>query len=43
LTVLRIDVKNEGGQLFYMALLTFISCLILEIYEDSKLTNVIAI
>lgn len=24
LTILGIDVKNDGGQLFYMALLTFV-------------------
>lgn len=40
-TILGIDVKNDGGQCSYMALLTFICCLIVVIYERSKITNFI--
>ncbi len=42
LTILGIDVKNDGGQLFYMALLTFVCCLIVAFYERAKISNVIA-
>lgn len=42
LTILGIDVKNDGGQLFYMALLTFVCCLIVVFYERAKISNVIA-
>lgn len=42
LTILGIDVKNDGGQLFYMALLTFVCCLIVVVYERAKISNLIA-
>lgn len=42
LTILGIDVKNDGGQLFYMALLTFVCCLIVAFYERAKISNIIA-
>ena len=37
LTVLGIDVRNDGGQLFYMALITFGCCLVVVIYERAKI------
>ncbi|WP_305951812.1 DoxX family membrane protein [Emticicia oligotrophica] len=39
LTILGIDVKNDGGQLFYMALFTFVCCLIVVFYERLKIIN----
>lgn len=40
LTILGIDVKNDGGQLFYMALFTFVCCLIVVFYERLKIINI---
>jgi hypothetical protein len=41
-TIYGIEVKNDTGKLFYKALLAFICCLIVVIYERSKITKVIA-
>lgn len=40
LTVLGIDVRNDGGQLFYMALITFVCCLVVVIYERAKIVTI---
>ena len=42
LTILGIEVKNDGGQLFYMALLTFVCCFIVVINERTKIFKIIA-
>ncbi len=40
LTILGIDIRNDGGQLFYMALFTFVCCLVVVIYERAKITTI---
>jgi len=41
LTKLGIEVKNDGGQLFIYALVTFISCIVLMIYYRNELLSLI--
>jgi len=41
LTIKGIEVRNDKGNWIYMAVLTFFCCLIVVIYEPSKITNVI--
>lgn len=41
LTILGIDVGNDGGQLFNMALLTFVCCLIVVFYERVKILSIL--
>lgn len=40
LTILGIDIRNDGGQLFYMALFTFVCCLVVVIYERAKFITI---
>ena len=40
LTILGIDIRNDGGQLFYMALFTFVCCLVVVIYEHAKIITI---
>ncbi len=40
LTILGIDIRNDGGQLFYMALFTFVCCLVVVIYERAKIITI---
>jgi uncharacterized membrane protein YphA (DoxX/SURF4 family) len=41
LFVLGIEVKNDGGTLFIMALITFLCCLILVFKDRTKLMNLL--
>jgi uncharacterized membrane protein YphA (DoxX/SURF4 family) len=41
LFLLGIEVKNDGGTLFIMALITFLCCLILVFKERTKLMNLL--
>lgn len=36
LTILGIEVQNDGGQLFFLALITFVCCLIVLLYNREK-------
>lgn len=40
LTILGIDIRNDSGQLFYMALITFGCCLVVVIYERTKIITI---
>jgi len=40
LTILGIDIRNDSGQLFYMALITFGCCLVVVIYERAKIITI---
>jgi hypothetical protein len=41
LFVLGIEVKNDGGALFILALITFLCCLILVFQDKTKLMNLL--
>ena len=41
LFVLGIEVKNDGGTLFILALITFLCCVILVIIEKNKVMNLL--
>ena len=42
LTVLGIEVQNDGGQLFFMALITFLCCVIVLFYERAKVLRLLS-
>jgi uncharacterized membrane protein YphA (DoxX/SURF4 family) len=42
LTILGIEVQNDGGQLFFMALITFVCCLIVLFYNRAKVLDFVA-
>jgi putative oxidoreductase len=42
LTILGIEVQGDGGQLFIMALITFICCLFVLFYERAKVRNFVS-
>lgn len=41
LTTLGIEVANDSGQLFIYALITWVSCLILLLFERQKITDIL--
>jgi uncharacterized membrane protein YphA (DoxX/SURF4 family) len=41
LFVLGIEVKNDGGELFTLAIITFLCCLVLVYLNKSKISNVL--
>ena len=42
LTILGIEVQNDGGQLFFMALITFLCCVIVLFYERAKVLRLLS-
>ncbi|CAH0994288.1 hypothetical protein EMA8858_00397 [Emticicia aquatica] len=42
LTILGIEVENDGGQLFIMALITFFCCLIVVIFNRAKVLKIVS-
>lgn len=42
LTILGIEVQNDGGQLFFLALITFVCCLIVLFYNRAKALSFVA-